>query len=279
MSARLLTQLNTAVRELFRPGLKLTDFPERITRAVQRVAPCDVCTFGALDLNTRELDVFYDRYHPDMARSLEGYGAHMHKYPLFNYDPFVAAGGPFMRSDFFSERQFRNLDIYADAFKIAGLAEHAAVPIPTKENALIFVGLERTKGRAFTDEDRTALTLLQPHLANARAAAVAATKTDPDQVRASDFCHTGLSPRQADVLYWMTRGKTNIEIAQILQLRPQTIKGHVCQIFDKLGVDNRHAAILLALEMSSITPLPSIKRRSQTVRACRSPAHESVERE
>jgi DNA-binding CsgD family transcriptional regulator len=58
----------------------------------------------------------------------------------------------------------------------------------------------------------------------------------------------GLTPRQAEVLFWVTQGKTNQDIAVILQARPGTIKKHLEQIYTRLGVENRTAAARCAME-------------------------------
>lgn len=57
----------------------------------------------------------------------------------------------------------------------------------------------------------------------------------------------GISLREAEVLTWLARGKSNKDIAAILQLSPRTITKHVEQIFTKMGVENRTAAAALAL--------------------------------
>lgn len=59
----------------------------------------------------------------------------------------------------------------------------------------------------------------------------------------------GLTPREGDVLLWLAQGKTNAEIATILALSDKTVKIHVGHIFEKLGVENRTAAALQALEV------------------------------
>lgn len=59
----------------------------------------------------------------------------------------------------------------------------------------------------------------------------------------------GLTPREAEVLFWMTQGKSSPEIAVILEAANNTVKKHVQNIFQKLGVENRTAAALLALEV------------------------------
>jgi DNA-binding NarL/FixJ family response regulator len=57
----------------------------------------------------------------------------------------------------------------------------------------------------------------------------------------------GVSPREAEVLYWIAEGKGNAEIAIILGTSLRTVEKHVERIFDKLGVDSRVAAAVAAL--------------------------------
>jgi DNA-binding CsgD family transcriptional regulator len=52
-----------------------------------------------------------------------------------------------------------------------------------------------------------------------------------------------LSAREREVLEWVAAGKTNAEIAIILGVSPHTIKHHVSRILEKLGVENRMAAM------------------------------------
>ena len=56
-----------------------------------------------------------------------------------------------------------------------------------------------------------------------------------------------LTAREAEVLLWLSRGKSNRDIADILGLSPRTVSKHLEQIFEKLGVENRTAATALAL--------------------------------
>jgi len=60
-----------------------------------------------------------------------------------------------------------------------------------------------------------------------------------------------LTPRVAEVLLWLTQGKTNSEIAVILGNSEATVKKQVLEIFAKLGVETRTAASLRALEVLS----------------------------
>lgn len=56
-----------------------------------------------------------------------------------------------------------------------------------------------------------------------------------------------LTDREAEVLTWITNGKSNKEIAAILDMSPRTVNKHLDRIFSKLGVENRTTAAILAL--------------------------------
>jgi DNA-binding NarL/FixJ family response regulator len=56
-----------------------------------------------------------------------------------------------------------------------------------------------------------------------------------------------LTQREAEVLLWIARGKSNRDVAEILTLSPRTVNKHLEQIYAKLGVENRTSAATLAL--------------------------------
>lgn len=51
-----------------------------------------------------------------------------------------------------------------------------------------------------------------------------------------------LTSRESEVLLWVSRGKANREIGEILTISPRTVNKHLEQIFVKLGVENRASA-------------------------------------
>ncbi len=57
----------------------------------------------------------------------------------------------------------------------------------------------------------------------------------------------GLTFREAEVLLWLSQGKSNRDIAEILGLSPRTVNKHLEQMFLKLQVDNRASATALAV--------------------------------
>jgi DNA-binding NarL/FixJ family response regulator len=56
------------------------------------------------------------------------------------------------------------------------------------------------------------------------------------------------SPRELEVLRLIAQGATNREVARALLISETTVKTHLKHVFAKLGVDNRAAAVVAALE-------------------------------
>jgi DNA-binding response OmpR family regulator/DNA-binding CsgD family transcriptional regulator len=57
-----------------------------------------------------------------------------------------------------------------------------------------------------------------------------------------------LTTRESEVLLWISRGKANREIGEILAISPRTVNKHLEQIFVKLGVENRASAAARAIK-------------------------------
>ena len=58
-----------------------------------------------------------------------------------------------------------------------------------------------------------------------------------------------LTARESEVLLWITYGKSNKEIAEILEMSPRTVNKHLEQIFIKLAVENRTSAATLSVKI------------------------------
>jgi DNA-binding NarL/FixJ family response regulator len=72
------------------------------------------------------------------------------------------------------------------------------------------------------------------------------SEATPDQLES-----LGLTPREAEVLFWVARGKTNDEIGTVLGIGLTTVKKHLESTYSKLGVENRTTAAAMALERMS----------------------------
>ena len=64
-----------------------------------------------------------------------------------------------------------------------------------------------------------------------------------------------LTAREAEVLYWVSKGKINKDIGEILGTSPRTVNKHLEHVFEKLGVETRTAAANLAMsKVAAIRP-------------------------
>ena len=72
---------------------------------------------------------------------------------------------------------------------------------------------------------------------------------DPDDKPSSKDLKRCLpvTERESEVLFWVANGKTNREIAEILNMSPRTVNKHLETMFPKLGVENRTAAAAVAI--------------------------------
>jgi DNA-binding CsgD family transcriptional regulator len=114
--------------------------------------------------------------------------------------------------------------------EIASPAEETETP-ETRELVLQHNGT-RLVIRAVFSADQTVL-LLEEH---------------PPKIQAEPRVTSPLSPRQVDVVTWLSQGKTNNEIGLILKLSPRTVQKHLEHIYRKLGVENRTGAAAKAYE-------------------------------
>jgi DNA-binding NarL/FixJ family response regulator len=66
--------------------------------------------------------------------------------------------------------------------------------------------------------------------------------------------HEQLTPRELDVLRLVADGLTNRAIARRLHISEATVKTHLVHTYAKLGVDDRTAAVMSALERGLLRP-------------------------
>jgi DNA-binding NarL/FixJ family response regulator len=84
----------------------------------------------------------------------------------------------------------------------------------------------------------------------------ALTSLEPDDRRASaadpDRAAQGLSAREQQILQLLADGRSPDEVAATLVISPKTVRNHLSRAYDKLGVDNRTQAIVVALQRGLI---------------------------
>jgi len=76
------------------------------------------------------------------------------------------------------------------------------------------------------------------------------THPKPQEMSLPGLTKAGLSKREAEILMLINEGLSNQQIADKLFISESTVKKHISNIFQKLGVERRTEAIKKALELS-----------------------------
>lgn len=82
---------------------------------------------------------------------------------------------------------------------------------------------------------------------------------DPELDSPARLAGLGLTLREAEVLYWVAHGKTNPEIAIILDCAVNTVKKHVSNVLPKLGAETRLTAALRAVEVLGLPTMDAAR--------------------
>jgi transcriptional regulator EpsA len=91
------------------------------------------------------------------------------------------------------------------------------------------------------------LKVLMPHL---HLAFLRSQQPIQEEPATPDDSDGSLTERQIEILHWVKLGKTNFEIAQILDISALTVKNHMQKLFKKLNVHNRAQAVAKTMAMN-----------------------------
>lgn len=128
------------------------------------------------------------------------------------------------------------------------LQEVAAHGVPDADGRAASLFSFSKLGGGMRPQHGDALELLVPylHAAWARAVCDSTRRRAGNQVLAREI----LTAREVEVLNWVEQGKSNNEIAQILNISHLTVKNHVQKILRKLNVQNRAQAVARGINLN-----------------------------
>jgi DNA-binding CsgD family transcriptional regulator len=144
-------------------------------------------------------------------------------------------------ADFYSARQWHSVGTYCDIYRPQGLEHDLMLTLPPAPSPVSGPGRTmrlfffRGPGPDFSDRDRAVLTLLRPHLLQAY--------LDAERLR---HPVPRLTPRQTDLLHLVAAGHTNTQIARRLGISEATVRTHLENIYSRLQVSSRTAAVTRA---------------------------------
>jgi len=212
-------------------------FPEPVLAALRRLIPADIVSYGELDREGRGWRAGVRWQGVPLADLTPGIcEAHLRFTHQMPHPPWAPVAGRAVRwSDLLSRRRLHCLDVYAEVGRPLDSEYQLELWLLTPDGVAGGFAFDRCE-RDFSERDVRVLDLLRPHLVqlwrNARVRMPASAGL--------------LTPREREILAWVARGKTNREIAAVLYLAPGTVGKHLDNVYGKLGVGSRAAAVARA---------------------------------
>lgn len=238
-------QLLGAVHEM-NSASSHSSFSEAVVLGLSRMIAADVVVFHVLDPKTQRILTHMVPPAPYTEGEVAYYTAHPGEHPIGAYY-FRHPDAPALRiSDVIGEEEWLASDYYRNCLSRLGLVHSVVLPVKIDESIVVALSFSR-RDPDFTRDDCELLDAFGPHLRLAwqrHESPWADRRELESRQRLQDL---GLSPRESEVLFWMTEGKLNREIATLLGLSLATVQDHVARILEKLGSENRHAATVLAI--------------------------------
>lgn len=224
------------------------DFLTAVVTGLRRLIPADVTSIHVLDRRRNKLVHRMAPANPYTPAEIAYYAEHPHEDPLVAY--FEATGDKCARrlSDVVPLRVWKKTEHFRQCQARLGFIRSLTLPVMVGRDILAGLSFDR-RGVDFTRRHCQLLDAFAPHfrLAWKKHAAPWVVEDSPEPSARERLQKLGLTPREADVLYWMTEGKQNREIAIILGRSLETVQEHVANVLRKLDQENRHAATVFAL--------------------------------
>jgi DNA-binding CsgD family transcriptional regulator len=235
----------------------LDSFPNHLVDSIPSLVKSDTAAFNVIDLNSENPVRVHLKPEPetygikDFAKIAERL---IDQHPLVNHFMSTSDNQARGLNDFMSPRELHRLPIYNEIFRKMHAEYLVCIASPRYEGGQFALTLSR-EHTDFNDRERALLTMLQPHFVQAyeNAREITALKREADALHneidenPKILEHAlGLSGREANVLFWIARGKTAAETATILAISRRTIEKHLERIYRKLAAESRMGAAAAA---------------------------------
>jgi len=223
-----------------------SSFSEAVVSGLSQIVAADVVVFQVLDRQSGRIVTHMSPPAPFTAEEVAYYATHSEEHPLADY--YTREQDPMARriSDVLDEASWRASRLYQTCLQRLALLHTVVLPVNIDASVVVAVSFSR-RTLDFSADDCALLNAFAPHL---RLAWQSHDNPWADRRELESREHLqglGLSPRESEVLFWMTEGKVNREIATMLGLSLGTVQDHVSRILAKLQVEHRHAATVFAI--------------------------------
>ncbi|TAL27917.1 MAG: LuxR family transcriptional regulator [Nitrospirae bacterium] len=271
--------LNDCIRKIY-SDMGMQSLPNTIISAVSKVIPSNTAAIHAITPNKRKPVISEVAGNAEIT-ALDAFNGHIHEHPIVSLllsgkvkpHPFrddietrllhkrLPPTGVTKISDMLTNSQFRSLALFNEFYRPNGIQYQLGMPLLLSKNLQTALALSRDK-KDFSEKELLILNIIRPHIMQAYKNAevigrIRSDKTDigsmlmdgkAKDLRPETMKAMGITLREAEILRWISQGKTNAEISIILNISLNTVKTHLQHIYEKLGVGNRTAATRVIME-------------------------------
>jgi DNA-binding CsgD family transcriptional regulator len=158
---------------------------------------------------------------------------------LTRYRLSEGTGSEIVLSDFFSREQRTSAEFNPNVH--GGVTDEIQIDLdPTRT---WFAGLNVATDRDFGDREREIMRRLHPHLIGLYRSAELRRRLEADTAAFDPDTADQLTRREREVMLCVADGFSDAEIASVLVVARSTVRKHLENIYEKLGVHTRTAAV------------------------------------
>jgi DNA-binding CsgD family transcriptional regulator len=252
--------LNAEIIQLYESEADLLELPATVFRSVARLVGADVVAYSEFHHRTGDFRSLLSIEDDPVARAkgMEAFARHMHTHPFWQYDPAFYGERALRESDFFTDEEFFALPIAKEVFLPSHAHRMISVVMQHDDYVVTVTGYRVVSRPAFSDDDRDSLESFRPHILRSYRNAQERTLAKLTPVERLGYAFPDLTPRQLEVASWLAQGKSNDDIATILNVGLDTVKAHVKVVHKKVGAESRLAAAVLAHTAPPFAQMPPL---------------------
>lgn len=240
----------------------LIQLPSALFAGVGRLIDAEVVVYSEFHRSSGEFRSVMSMEDDTSRRmtAMAAFARHMHSHAFWSFDPDFFGERALRESDFFSDEEFLALPIAREVF-LPSLARRVMSIVMRHGDYVLAVSGHRVIGRpAFSDTERDRLEAYRSHVLRSYRQAherTLAAFTPADRLR---IAFPELTPRQLEVASWIASGKSNEDIAAILDVGIDTVKAHVKAIHTKIGANGRLTIAVIAHTIPPFARMPPLWR-------------------
>jgi DNA-binding CsgD family transcriptional regulator len=219
-------------------------------RALAAHIGSDLTTLSDCDLVTGRRRVLGDQSHRLGPEAIDAFDRYFRGHPLVGFHATHPHAGSHRISDAVPRDRFRRTPLYNEYYRMIGIHYAVAVPLYVDGMRLVSFVLNRAH-RDFSDDECAELDFLRAPLSALYRQVIDTARLRPEFARADESSGAALTPREAEVMQWVTAGKADAQIAAIVGASVRTVQKHLQNAYAKLGVEGRTAAAMRLMQARS----------------------------